>query len=192
MIKKRLAALVLAGVAASVVGGLTVSAADSSSLDEVVVNADKDKIQEIPGGYQNKNGVVGIWGVKDTMDTPFQETNLAQKTIKTFAATPSEQSVNVLINVPSIRNSGSTLYNDFSIRGIASNAYQFRINGIPGLLSQTNIPVNMMESVDVISGPAIGVTGVQAKESAGGVINFQTKRAGDKDITDWTTYFAGP
>lgn len=191
MIKKRLAALVLAGVAASVVGGLTVSAADSSSLDEVVVNADKDKIQEIPGGYQNKNGVVGIWGVKDTMDTPFQETNLAQKTIKTFAATPSEQSVNVLINVPSIRNSGSTLYNDFSIRGIASNAYQFRINGIPGLLSQTNIPVNMMESVDVISGPAIGVTGVQAKESAGGVINFQTKRAGDKDITDWTTYFAG-
>ncbi len=156
------------------------------------VYGDKEKvIEEIPGGYQNKNGVVGILGVKDTMDTPFQQTNLAQKTINTFAATPSEQSVNVLINVPSIRNSGSTLYNDFSIRGIASNAYQFRINGIPGLLSQTNIPMNMVESATVISGPGLGVTGVQAKESAGGVVELQTKRAGDKDITDWTTYFSG-
>lgn len=43
MNRKKLAALVLAGVAASVFGGMTIQAADSSTLDEVVVNADKDK-----------------------------------------------------------------------------------------------------------------------------------------------------
>lgn len=175
----------------TVSGGVAVQATDTT-LDTVYVYANRDKqVEAIPGGYQNKQGPVGILGVKDALETPFQQTNLAQKTIDTFAATPSEQSVNVLINVPSIRNSGSTLYNDFSIRGIASNAYQFRINGIPGLLSQTNIPMNMVESVSVISGPGLGVTGVQAKESAGGVVDLQTKRAGDKDITDWTTYFSG-
>lgn len=152
---------------------------------------DNNQIQEIPGGYQNVNGVVGVLGVKNVMDTPFQQTNLSQKSIDTFAANPSEQSVSVLINVPSIRSAGNTLYNDFSIRGQNANAYQFRINGIPGLLSQTNVPINMMGSVDVISGPGIGVTGVQAKESAGGVINFQTKRAGQEDITNYTTYFSG-
>ena len=169
-----------------------VAHAVDATLDTVYVYGDRDKaIVTVPGEYQNKNAVVGILGVKDTMETPFQQTSLAQKTIDTFAATPSEQSVNVLINVPSIRNSGSTLYNDFSIRGIASNAYQFRINGVPGLLSQTNIPMNMVESATVISGPGIGITGVQAKESAGGVVNLQTKRAGNKDITNWTTYFSG-
>lgn len=50
---KKLAALVLAGIAASTLGGMAVSAAD---LDEVIVNADKDKKQQeeqgtLPGGY---------------------------------------------------------------------------------------------------------------------------------------------
>ncbi len=189
--KKGMYKVLTAALMLTISGGVVGSAADTV-LDTVYVYGDKDKVVEtIPGDYQNESGVVGILGVKDVMETPFQQTNLAQKTITTFAATPSEQSVNVLINVPSIRNSGSTLYNDFSIRGIASNAYQFRINGIPGLLSQTNIPINMMESANVISGPGIGVTGVQAKESAGGVINWQTKRAGKIDITDWTTSFSG-
>lgn len=40
---KKLAALVLAGIAASTLGGMAVSAAD---LDEVIVNADKDKKQQ--------------------------------------------------------------------------------------------------------------------------------------------------
>ena len=189
--KKGIYRALVAAVMLTISGGIAVQAADTT-LDTVYVYGNRDnQVEAIPGGYQNKQGPVGILGIKDTMETPFQQTNLSQKTINTFAATPSEQSVNVLINVPSIRNSGSTLYNDFSIRGIASNAYQFRINGIPGLLSQTNIPMNMMESATVISGPGLGVTGVQAKESAGGVVELQTKRAGNKDITDWTTYFSG-
>lgn len=180
---------VLAAAAVFALSGGVVQA--ESTLDTVFVDADREAAAEIPGGYQNRSGSIGILGTKDAMDTPFQRTNLTQKSITTFAANPSEQSTSVLVNVPSIRNSGSTLYNDFSIRGQASNAYQFRINGIPGLLSQTNIPVNMMQGVEVISGPGIGVTGVQAKESAGGVVNWTTKRAGDKDITDWTTFFSG-
>lgn len=188
-IYKALTAAVVLTISVGMAGGVQ---ATDTILDPVYVYGTREiSADAIPGEYQNKKGPVGILGVKDTMDIPFQQINLAQKTINTFAATPSEQSVNVLVNVPSVRNSGSTLYNDFSIRGIGASAYQFRVNGIPGLFSQTNIPMNMVESATVISGPGLGVTGVQAKESAGGVVTLQTKRAGDKDITDWTTYFSG-
>lgn len=191
MKKKTSAAIIIAAISTSFLP--VASQAATYTLDEIIVEGDRDHeiTQQLPGGYENKSGSVGILGTKDIMETPFQQNNISQKSISTFAANPSEQSTSVLVNVPSVRTAGNTLYNDFSIRGQNANAYQFRINGIPGLLTQTNIPMNMIESVDVISGPGLGVTGVQAKESAGGVINLITKRAGAKDIMDYTTFFSG-
>lgn len=191
MKKKTSAAIIIAAISTSFLP--VASQAATYTLDEIIVEGDRDHeiAQQLPGGYENKSGSVGILGTKDIMETPFQQNNISQKSISTFAANPSEQSTSVLVNVPAVRTAGNTLYNDFSIRGQNANAYQFRINGIPGLLTQTNIPMNMIESVDVISGPGLGVTGVQAKESAGGVINLITKRAGAKDIMDYTTFFSG-
>ena len=191
MKKKTSAAIIIAAISTSFLP--VASQAATNTLDEIIVEGDRDHeiTQQLPGGYENKSGSVGILGTKDIMETPFQQNNISQKSISTFAANPSEQSTSVLVNVPAVRTAGNTLYNDFSIRGQNANAYQFRINGIPGLLTQTNIPMNMIESVDVISGPGLGVTGVQAKESAGGVINLITKRAGAKDIMDYTTFFSG-
>lgn len=191
MKKKTSAAIIIAAISTSFLP--VASQAATYTLDEIIVEGDRDHeiTQQLSGGYENKSGSVGILGTKDIMETPFQQNNISQKSISTFAANPSEQSTSVLVNVPAVRTAGNTLYNDFSIRGQNANAYQFRINGIPGLLTQTNIPMNMIESVDVISGPGLGVTGVQAKESAGGVINLITKRAGAKDIMDYTTFFSG-
>lgn len=129
-IYKALTAAVVLTISGGMAGGVQ---ATDTILDPVYVYGTREiSADAIPGEYQNKKGPVGILGVKDTMDIPFQQINLAQKTINTFAATPSEQSVNVLVNVPSVRNSGSTLYNDFSIRGIGASAYQFRVNAIRG------------------------------------------------------------
>ena len=161
-------------------------------LSGITVTGEKENsVQEIPGGMLNRTGVVGILGAKDVMDTPFQQNNLTEKALDRFGADPSQASTSILVNVPSVRTVGNTLYNDFSIRGQRADAYQMRINGIPGLLSQNNTPTNMFERIEVTSGPGLSISGVQAKESAGGIINMVTKRAGKKDSITYKTYFSG-
>lgn len=197
MSKKLLVSTLVICLSMAITGGHAF--ASDYSLDEVIVNADRnhemlsdtEDVHPIPGGYENRVATVGILGNKDVMDTPFQQDNLSQKTIETFGADPSQASTSILVNVPSIRTSSSTLYNDFSIRGQRADAYQFRINGVPGLLSQTNVPMNMIERVEVTSGPGLGITGVQARESAGGVIDLITKRAGKDNKTDYTFSVSG-
>lgn len=189
MLKKK--ALVMSVLCAVASVGFVMSASAeetmSGQLDEVVVEAERGVL---PGGFVKSEGSVGILGSKDIMDTPFQQTNISQKAIDIFGSNPSEASVNALINVPSIRNAGSTLYNDFSIRGQNANAYQFRVNGIPNMLSQTNVPMNFVESVEVTSGASVGINGVAASESAGGTIMLRTKRAHENKIT-YKTGFSG-
>ena len=186
--KKFLAMAVLCTIAS--VGFVLPASAEETmthDLDEVIVEADRDAL---PGGFIKSSGQVGLLGRQNIMDIPFQQTNLTAKTIAVFSANPSEASTSVLVSVPSIRTAGSTVYNDFSIRGQAANAYQFRINGIPGMFSQTNIPMNFFEAVDVTSGASVGINGVTAQESAGGTINMVTKRAHDNSIK-YTTGFSG-
>ena len=188
--KKALAMSVLCAVA-SVGFVVSASAAEQTmhgNLDEVVVEGSADVL---PGGMSSKTGSVGIIGTKDVMDVPFQQVNISEEAVERFGADPSQGSTAILVNVPSIRTSTSTIYNDFSIRGQAANSYQFRVNGVPGLLSQNILPMNMFEGVEVISGASVGVYGTAAKESAGGSINLRTKRAGNEDITRFTTTFAG-
>ena len=181
--KKRLISAVLLGLAAGCFGShMTAYAAeekdgiDTYTIGDFVVTGERYG-EELPGGFMKESSQVGLLGEKDAMEVPFQAISLTQKTIDVFGANPSEASTAILVNAPAIRTAGSTIYNDFSLRGQTANAYQFRINGIPGLLSQTNIPMNFFESVDVISGASVGISGVAAKESAGGTVNLQTKRA---------------
>lgn len=183
MSNKRLLSAVLLGLAAGCFSThLTAYAAeekdgiDTYTIGDLVVTGERYG-EELPGGFVKESGQVGLLGEKDNMEVPFQAISLTQKTIDVFGANPSEASTSILVNAPAIRTAGSTLYNDFSLRGQTANAYQFRINGIPGLLSQTNIPMNFFESVDVVSGASVGISGVAASESAGGTVNLQTKRA---------------
>lgn len=184
MMKKRLIAAVLLGMTTASAGGFlslgkvaeAKDSIDTYTLGDLVVTGTRYG-DELPGGFVKESSTVGLLGEKEVMDTLFQSISLTQKTIDIFSANPSEASTSILVNAPAIRNAGSTIYNDFSLRGQTANAYQFRINGIPGLLSQTNIPMNFFESVDVISGASVGISGVAASESAGGTINMQTKRA---------------
>lgn len=188
--KKTLAMSVLMAVA-SVGFVISASAAEETqtySLGPVVVVGDKGVM---PGGFVSADGSAGLLGYQDTMNLPFQQNNISEKSIEIFGANPSEASTAVLVNSPSIRTAGSTVYNDFSLRGQNNNAYQFRINGVPGMLSQTNIPMNMFEKVEITSGASVGIYGVAAKESAGGSINLVTKKAGETDLNKVTVGFSG-
>ena len=146
---------------------------DQANLGETVVTAAR---QDGKGTFVTRRGSVGFLGAKDTMDVPFTTTNITQKAITQFddGANPLP---NALLMSPSVRTSTSTMYNDYSIRGFQMNAYQFKVNGVPGLFSQTNMPANFVESIEVVSGPAIGIHGTTNSESAGGSVNLTTKKA---------------
>lgn len=102
---------------------LTASAEETMThdLDEVVVEADKDAL---PGSYVKTKGSIGILGEKSVLDVPFSNMNITQKTIETFGG-PNQPLQSILANNPAVRIQGTTLHNDFSIRGIKGKRYQF-------------------------------------------------------------------
>ena len=144
----------------------------------------------VPGEFVTYDGNWGRLGNQNIKDVPFTQTNFSQKTIDTFND-PSAPLTNVLINTPGVKSSSYTLYNDFSIRGLGMTGYNLYVNGVPGMFTQSTIPTNFAERVEVVEGPAMGFNGTTTRQSAGGIVNMYTKRAGDTDITRYTQSFSG-
>lgn len=159
----------------------------SHQLAGIIVEGDKDVLI---GGFAKRKSEVGILGNMDVKKTPFTKVNLTEKAINSFA-TPGESLSSALLNIPSIKSASSTMYNDVNIRGTRVNGYQFYINGVPGLLTQTNIPTNFIGNIEVTSGPAMSFTGTTTQETAGGMVNLISKRAEDDNITKYTQTFSG-
>ncbi|MDQ0204668.1 TonB-dependent receptor [Pectinatus haikarae] len=145
------------------------------------------------GGFAERYGNIGFLGRQDTMNTPFSSYFLSEKTIEAFGD-PTQPLDSILANVPSIRQSGSLLHNDFTFRGFRANGTSSYVNGIPGIWTQFNAPTNVVEKVEIISGPNSGISGTGTQyesNTAGGIINFVTKRAGDKPLNRYTQTFSG-
>lgn len=145
------------------------------------------------GGYVATKGSVGILGDKDVMDTPFTTTNLTNKTLETFGG-PNQPLQSVLVNNPSVRLVGTNLHNDFSIRGLKSTGTSTYVNGIPGLMTQFCAPTFFVEDIQFISGPNSGITGIPStyeSSSAGGIVNFVSKKATEEPITRYRQTFSG-
>lgn len=179
--QKQLAVAVLATIAS--VGFIMPASAEKMTTTEmptVIVQAQAD-VQA--AGFVKTTSEVGIMGSKEIMETPFTKVNLSNKAVNAFDV-PGEGLSSALMNVASVRSASTTMYNDVNIRGTRVNGYQFYINGVPGLLTQTNLPTNFIENIEVTSGPAMGFTGTTTQETAGGMVNMVSKRAGAEDITN--------
>ena len=189
--KKALAMSVLCAIAS--VGFVMSASAEETmtgQLNEVVVEGSKDVL---PGGMVSKEGTIGILGEKNTMDVPFQTVSVTEKTITTFGG-PNQPLQSVLINNPSVRSVGTNLHNDFSIRGLKSTGTSVYVNGIPGLLTQFWAPTYFADEIQFISGPNSGITGIPSSyetSSAGGIVNFNSKKATDTPITRYKQTFSG-
>jgi len=192
MRRKTLAMSVLMAVA-SVGFVMSVHAAEhddsiqSFALDTMVVESQR---ANLPGDMISTEGNLGRLGNKSVMDVPFTQTSFTQKTIETFN-NPSAQLTEVMVNTPSVKSSSYTLYNDWSIRGQKMTGYNLYVNGVPGLFTQSTLPTNYAERVEIIAGPAMGFNGTTTRQSAAGLVNLYTKRAGDEDITRYTQSFTG-
>lgn len=147
----------------------------------------------LSGGFVKTESSLGILGEKKIMDTPFTQVNLTEKTIETFGG-PNQPLQSVLVNNPAVRIQGTTLHNDFSIRGIKGNGTSSYLNGIPGLMTQFNAPTFFVQDIQFISGPNSGITGLPAtyeSSAAGGIVNFVSKKAGDEPVTKYRQTFSG-
>lgn len=186
--------LALAAALLAVLSGGVSQAADHV-MDTVYVDADKDKNENgtLPGGYVNTKATVGILGKKDVMETPFSETAFTAKAMETFGG-PDKPLDSVLVNSPSVRQTGSILHGDFYFRGFRTNGTNYYVNGVPGVLTQFNTPMHIFESVELFSGPNVGLfgTGVQYETTApGGTVSAVTKKAPDEGVFTYTQTVSG-
>lgn len=157
------------------------------TLTGVEVTAKRD--QTLPpayaGGQVARGGNIGVLGNKDFMDTPFSLTSYTAQTMKDQQANTVQD---VLINDSSIRfgTSGGHIMENFIIRGLEVNQEFLYFNGMQGLAPLSHVPVEFLERVEVIKGPASFLYGGM-NTSVGGTINLVPKRASDEDITTVTT-----
>ena len=158
------------------------------NIGETVVTANRRE-----RGFATHTGNVGILGERNTMDTPFTVTNITQASIQDFGD-PSQPLDSILAQSPAIRQSGSVLHNDFTFRGFRANGTSTYVNGIPGIWTQFNAPTYVMERAEVVAGPNSGLSGTGTQyesDTAGGLVNFVTKRAGRQDFNRLIMTYGG-
>ncbi len=185
-----------AAILLTISGGVTLKAADTTvtQLAEVVVIGDRDKEREVlPGDFVYTKSQTGFLSSKNTMDVPFTQTNFTEKSMEMFAG-PDRPMDALLANSPSVRQTGSIIHGDFFFRGLRTNGTNFYVNNVPGVFTQFNTPLYPVESLEMISGPNVGIygTGVQYETTnPGGIISVKTKVAPDEGVFDYTQTISG-
>lgn len=119
--------------------------------------------------------------------------HFTEKSMDTFTG-PDKPMDALLANSPSVRQSGSILHGDFFFRGFRTNGTNFYVNNVPGVFTQFNTPLYPIESLELISGPNVGIygTGVQYETTnPGGIVSVKSKVAPDKGVFDYTQTISG-
>ncbi|QDR82929.1 TonB-dependent receptor [Sporomusa termitida] len=158
------------------------------TLEGVEVTASRETLPPAyAGGQVARGGNLGILGNKDFMNTPFSIVSYTAETIENQQAATLQD---VLSNDASIRFTTSSGHanENFSIRGFDVNYEHLYFNGMFGLAPENRVPVEFLERVEVLKGPSSFLYG-GVNTSVGGAINLVPKRAGEEDITNFTTSY---
>lgn len=163
--KKGKQGILLAAAMLAAMSGSAVSAADQYSLDEVVVEGARDKAL-YAGGYLSETTGIGMIRNRDVMETPFAAMTVTDKTIHDFAMPNNDEVMDILSFSPSVRK--TTSRDIVAMRGRQVSASQMTLNGIPGMYGNFSMGTNFIESVDIVSGPALNYTGSATENIVGG------------------------
>lgn len=170
----------------------TSSSDDVAALPKITVQGQEGgAVQAYPGGQVTTGGRVGLLGVKDFMETPFNTISYTDKFIEDLQATDISEVISK--TDPSVFTSGipGESNESYSIRGFRSDVGDVTINGLAGMAGYYRNSPEMFERIDVLKGPSALLNGMPPKGSAGGAINLVTKRAGDEPLTRLTgTYMS--
>lgn len=142
------------------------------------------------GGQFARGGDLGVLGRTDLMNVPFSTTNYTAELIRNQQGLTVSD---VVMNDASVRTlqARGGYGDDFQIRGFPLGARDVGINGLYGLAPSTRTPLEMIERVEVLKGPAAFANGIGPVASVGGSINTVTKRAGDVPLTRLTGTYMG-
>lgn len=175
----------------------TASEAGSIALDTISVEGEAiDKWNAPPsyaGGQVATGAKLGILGNTSVMDAPFNITGYTSKTIEDQQAVTV---ADVVANDPSVRvytnglASSAGVGDSFFIRGFSVGNYSILLDGYGGISADRIIPVETMESVEILKGPNALLNGYTQYGSLGGSINVVPKRATDDPITRLTASYA--
>lgn len=134
------------------------------------------------GGEIARGARLGMLGNRDFMDTPFNVTSYTSALIENQQARTLQD---VLENDPSVRmtTSAGQMRENFRIRGFPVLSSELALNGMYGLAPDGHVPVEFLERVEVLKGPAALLNGMAPFGAVGGSINLVTKTAGDKPVT---------
>lgn len=157
-------------------------------LEGVEVTASREALPPVYSGGQVARGAnLGVLGSKDFMDTPF---NVISYTSQTIEDQQANTLYDVLVNDPSIRFTTPTgqVGEYYKIRGLDVSHDHLYFNGLQGLAPNHRVPVEFLERVEVLKGPGSLLYG-SVNASVGGTVNLVPKRAGDEDITSFTTSY---
>lgn len=191
--KKSLVLCVTGGLFLSV-GKAYADPQEEKSIDEYVlptVTIQSERTEEVyAGGYVARENSLGAMGDTDFMDVPFNTLTLTQKSIA-----QSKQAGNTLVQLatmdPTVTTAGNRTYNDVRIRGFYISPHDYYLNGVSGMLSQSSIPMNFVERVEIVSGPDTLLHGASMNGSVGGSINLVPKVAEDQQRITFTETFSG-
>ncbi len=190
---------VILGLMGSVVvsWGGTAAAADAEAedapkeytLSDIIVYGERPE-DVYAGGYIARESGLNALGSTDFMDIPFNATTFTEKAISRVKQ-PGNTLVQLVTLAPTVTSRGNKTYNDVRIRGFSISPHDYFLNGVSGMLSQSSIPMNFVERVEVVSGPDTLLHGVTDSGSVGGSINLVPKVAEDTPRITFTETFSG-
>lgn len=194
--KKGMKSVLTATILLTISNVLGIQAADTT-LEEVIVTADRTRITEdsagsvYAGGYVGTNPSIGILGSKDYTKMPIQATSVTAQAIEQVKLPNNTISEAATLD-PVVRARGGNAYNDISIRGFNISPHDYFIDGIPGLMCQSSIGMNFVERLDIISGPSTLTNGSSSYgKSAFGAIDMIPKKATETPIRHFEETFSG-
>lgn len=164
---------------------------DTISVEGEAIN-NWDAPPPYAGGQVATGAKLGMLGNISIMDAPFNVTSYTAKLIQEQQAVTV---ADVVANDPSVRvytnglASSAGVGDSFFIRGFSVGNYSILLDGYGGIASNRIIPVETMESVEVLKGPNALLNGYTQYGSLGGSINVVPKRATDDPITQFTASY---
>lgn len=189
-----LARCIGASLAFAAVGAMAQTATGNTQLKEVTVSEQAEAIGNLQktysGGQLARGGSLGILGTTDLMNVPYSTTNYTSELIQNQQALTL---ADVVMNDASVRplTARGGFGDDFQIRGFTVPNADSGFNGLFGLMPTTRVPLEMVERVEVLKGPASFANGMSPTASIGGSINAVAKRAGDIPLTRLTGTYMG-
>ena len=169
-------------------GGL-IAQAKVYDVNEVIVYGLQDRTA-YEGEYIERTTDIGALGKVDYMKVPLVAQTFSKKTIESQNS-PGNTLIETITISPSIQSRGEKTYNDITVRGFNISPHDFYLNGVSGMLSQSSVPMNFVESVEVIYGPSSLFLGVPKSGSIGAAINLVPKRAESEPMLTFKETFSG-